>query len=501
MAESKVSSPFDQSVMDAVRYRCSCGSLKPICRLYFCRHCLDIRCGFCVSHEVDSHYCPNCMENMPSAEARLKKNRCANCFDCPSCSHTLSTRATSMPCPSSDDPSKLVPRKVYYLACAFCRWTSRDISLADQTVASGGWPEQENPGSGVIAGLQEHYRGLAQREKLERESRRFLGRKLSYLQLSDKYGLTTVVARKRVGLPPLGPIGGREDLGKPVEICPAEAKSLDEEDDLPAELLTDELSFYKVTSLPQRFSQLDFQPETTSDIFPRHKHLMIKRSQRCRRCEHNLSKPEYNPTSIKFKIQLAAYYHVPEIVIYKLGNLVPDRQSQFIIKVVNPTQTGTVLEFITLAEYVKAMEEDKVAKEEAKSRGDEKEEKPISAINPLRQPSIVEATDRSMDLATAEVSLPSCKIYLPPRDDAAEFDDGGVDLAGHTDDREIVVWRKSNKVGLMMGVTPKEGTDDIVVGFGIQYQYTNTVFALDNKELQTVIMRIPVFLNLGPRSS
>ena len=33
---------------------------------------------------------------MPSAEARLKKNRCANCFDCPSCGHTLSTRATSM---------------------------------------------------------------------------------------------------------------------------------------------------------------------------------------------------------------------------------------------------------------------------------------------------------------------------------------------------------------------------------------------------------------------
>ena len=38
------------------------------------RKCL-FRCGFCVSHEVDSHYCPNCMENMPSAEARLKKNR------------------------------------------------------------------------------------------------------------------------------------------------------------------------------------------------------------------------------------------------------------------------------------------------------------------------------------------------------------------------------------------------------------------------------------------
>ena len=132
MAPVAVCAPFDAAVLDLVRYKCSCGSLKPICRLYFCRHCLDIRCGFCVSHEVDSHYCPNCMENMPSAEARLKKNRCANCFDCPHCSHTLSVRATSVAVPSTEDPTKMVPKKMYYLACAFCRWTSRDIGLPDQ---------------------------------------------------------------------------------------------------------------------------------------------------------------------------------------------------------------------------------------------------------------------------------------------------------------------------------------------------------------------------------
>ena len=85
-----------QEFLRLVRYLCSCGHVQPLCRLYFCRYCSDLRCGQCVSHEVDSHYCPNCLENMPSAEARLKKNRCANCFDCPSCGHTLSTRATSM---------------------------------------------------------------------------------------------------------------------------------------------------------------------------------------------------------------------------------------------------------------------------------------------------------------------------------------------------------------------------------------------------------------------
>ena len=43
VARSSVQSPFDSAVQDLVRYKCSCGSLKPICKLYFCRHCLDIR--------------------------------------------------------------------------------------------------------------------------------------------------------------------------------------------------------------------------------------------------------------------------------------------------------------------------------------------------------------------------------------------------------------------------------------------------------------------------
>lgn len=37
---------------DYVRYLCNCGSLKPISKIYFCRHCLMIRCGYCVCQEV-----------------------------------------------------------------------------------------------------------------------------------------------------------------------------------------------------------------------------------------------------------------------------------------------------------------------------------------------------------------------------------------------------------------------------------------------------------------
>lgn len=37
---------------NTVSYVCACGHLNPITKLFFCRHCLKPRCGFCVCHEV-----------------------------------------------------------------------------------------------------------------------------------------------------------------------------------------------------------------------------------------------------------------------------------------------------------------------------------------------------------------------------------------------------------------------------------------------------------------
>lgn len=63
--------------------------------------------------------------------------RCANCFDCPSCGNTLSTRATAVAIQSDkggDDSKATQAKKVYYLACGFCRWSSRDIGIEDKSV-------------------------------------------------------------------------------------------------------------------------------------------------------------------------------------------------------------------------------------------------------------------------------------------------------------------------------------------------------------------------------
>ena len=53
----------------------------------------------------------------------------------------------------------------------------------------------------------------------------------------------------------------------------------------------------------------------------------------------------------------------------------------------NPTNSGSVLEFLELSEYEEMVEEEKRIRQEKIEKG-EIEEKPVSAINPLRQPSL-----------------------------------------------------------------------------------------------------------------
>ena len=60
---------------------------------------------------------------------------------------------------------------------------------------------------------------------------------------------------------------------------------------------------------------------------------------------------EYNPASIKFKIQLAAYYHIPEIKLLRQPHkdaLVPGKSIEFVLKITNPTQHATFIEILDL---------------------------------------------------------------------------------------------------------------------------------------------------------
>ncbi|ELU17017.1 hypothetical protein CAPTEDRAFT_175615 [Capitella teleta] len=441
---------------DRVLYAASSGAKAPLCRLYFCRHCLKIRSTNCVSHEVDSLYCPNCLENMPTNEASLKKYRCSNCFDCPTCCHTLSTRATTIPMPDRDQPGKIVPKKVYYLACGFCRWTSRDVGMKDQLVAGGGWQNQENPHDKRIFYLLDHFRQLAAKEKAEKEKKKYIRRR-SHLHLSDKFGLSSVAARRRSGLLSVGSPSMKESEDVKIQDIEPNIASEDVDDQLDDSIFTQELDLSKVTNIKQRHANPDVQPMKTTDLYPKHKHLLIKCSQRCRECEHNLSKPDYNPHSIKFKIQLVALHHVPDLKMMSFPSLILNKESQVVLIVLNPLDTLVHMTLLPL----------------------EKEKD---------------------DWSTAKIVIPSCELLLSPRDDAADFDENTDQKQAFKDNTSVVVFRKANRLAFLIKVIPQSQDEEVKVAFQMKYDYRNLASALqqtEGKEPEMVWLQHSVFLNLG----
>ncbi|XP_023370252.1 dynactin subunit 4 [Otolemur garnettii] len=411
----------------------------PLSQLYFCRYCSELRSLECVSHEVDSHYCPSCLENMPSAEAKLKKNRCANCFDCPGCMHTLSTRATSISTQLPDDPAKTTMKKAYYLACGFCRWTSRDVGMADKSVASGGWQEPENPHNQRMNKLIEYYQQLAQKEKVERD-RKKLARRRNYMPLafSDKYGLGTRLQRPRAGtsISTLAGLSLKEgEDQKEIKIEPAQA--VDEVEPLPEDYYT----------RPVNLTEGNFI------LF-----LYIFCSAKC---EHNLSKPEFNPTSIKFKIQLVAVNYIPEVRIMSIPNLRYMKESQVLLTLTNPVENLT---HVTLLEC---------------------EEGDPDNVN-----------------STAKVVVPPKELVLAGKDAAAEYDEL-AEPQDFQDDPDIIAFRKANKVGIFIKVTPQHEEGEVTVCFKMKHDFKNLAAPIrpieeSDQGTEVIWLTQHVELSLGP---
>ena len=95
-------------------------------------------------------------------------------------------------------------------------------------------------------------------------------------------------------------------------------------------------------------------------------------------------------------------------------------------------------------------------------------------------------------------------MYLPPRDDAAEFDDSGPDLRGVVDDVNLIAWRKGNKAGILLSAILDENVkpeDEIITGFALKFIYTNTVPALEQREVQTSEIIAPIYVILGRASA
>lgn len=254
-----------------------------------------------------------------------------------------------------------------------------------------------------------------------------------------------------------------------------------------------------MTTLRQRLNNPAVQPVSVNALHPHHKSLSIKRSLRCRQCEHYVVKPEFNPNSIKYRIHSLASNHVPEVRLMRNYNLKAGESTQIQVKFINPTMhdmTIFITELPTSAEELTEIEQ-------LQTKFDQQLYTTGSSVVSVSPFSTLAAAAGHVQVPkpvnmelTGSLQLPDAPFVVHRRDDTTEFD-GEVKIENEP---RFVMWRRSNKVAIEITVHPLDGRpgDDVVVGFRIEHNYTNTFpNTTDKKEPQEHSLTSRVYLKVG----
>ncbi|VDN18103.1 unnamed protein product [Gongylonema pulchrum] len=373
--------------VNRVKYECSCGEWESLNRLYFCRHCSKIRCTLCVSQEMDTPFCPYCLDNVSTGEARQKKNRCSNCYQCPICEVSVVVRTAN---------------DAYHLSCNTCRWTTADSGIPDST-SSTGWPEYQFEDEDLLSAFLERMRNYAAAEKADRERHKYIRRKSNFGNtFSDRFGLQTMYNRRKAAL------AEQTEKKFPVLEATSDVPQLDE-----SIFNEQQIDVGSVATLMQQIKQ---PLANGRPLFPVRIPLAGRHSVRCKQCDHSLCKGEYSPTSIKFKIQVLAGTHVPDIRLSRPVALIGNQWCPLFLTVSNfSTSVARVV--------------------------------------------IIPDTNENDD-SYVKCDSPVVELSIPNRDDTSEWDDTSEKSPPPAVDTEAtVVFRKRHRVGLRLNVYSVEGED------------------------------------------
>eukprot|EP00916_Digyalum_oweni_P020564 GHVL01034276.1.p1 GENE.GHVL01034276.1~~GHVL01034276.1.p1 ORF type:complete len:317 (+),score=38.03 GHVL01034276.1:38-988(+) len=142
-----------------VEYKDQGGRLFSLEEMYFCDGCSMLYSRFDLTEEIESFYCPHCLDNLPSSEAMLYLARCSKCFECPICFNTLCTIV-------SHDSS-------CHLSCFYCRWNSRIVGLeankAEALITMALQREKDSPRKTEMSEIVNIFRKSSQEMAREKE--------------------------------------------------------------------------------------------------------------------------------------------------------------------------------------------------------------------------------------------------------------------------------------------------------------------------------------------
>ena len=328
------------------RHPRSAFSLFPPEHLLYCEECHDIKCPRCVTEEIICWYCPSCLFETPSSMVKSEGNRCArNCFNCPICTSQLVTVPIG--------ETKAGP---FILSCNYCMWSTVDTGITFDKptnirgqldrIANGGKPKQPSKADSTDPSRKS---SLAREpfspsdvnadvNPLEKDEDTNLDATARFNALRSFYkDQITASSTDQGGLP--GPAlnlaySSPSSIDRLMSLYsnmgnPSAKKSRQKPHVMREALSKREGLQISSTSAPPPLpdyidkptpSQLAYQHPSylgnpsaaaLSDLRPMPTLLRTKRSKRCAQCKHILMKPEFKPTSTRYRIKLIALNYLP----------------------------------------------------------------------------------------------------------------------------------------------------------------------------------------------
>ncbi|PRP87410.1 hypothetical protein PROFUN_00621 [Planoprotostelium fungivorum] len=308
-----------------IHYHCGCNQRGHVIDspLYLCHKCAKLKCTECTTQEIDSFFCPQCMENMSSSEVTHFRNSCKKCFECPSCFSILSYHVQADISGKSDidsDPDGgkgEEDKALVYLRCGYCRWNSLDIGLHGNTtndlialsMDKDKFPSDYNvraanaPKDAIGSLIEKHQR--EDRDKAKEKRHNQARKKLIFNPRLD-----TLPERSNTAWNWTDVEKSLKDRSEKKHDEPREEYT--EEDEVLNAMRGDSYDASNVTTLEQRITHPSIQTRDSRKLIPMRKALISRRSKRCGECEQILIKPDLNPVKIEFKRQWTALQYVPK---------------------------------------------------------------------------------------------------------------------------------------------------------------------------------------------
>ncbi|KJE89286.1 hypothetical protein CAOG_000787 [Capsaspora owczarzaki ATCC 30864] len=429
----------------AIAYTCTCGARFQLPWLHMCSSCVVLRCPKCVAREIDTYYCSGCLDIAPSPEVQTNKNRCTKCFVCPVCTSTLTTIA------SAD--------RQFFMACGYCQWNSVELGLIADKIEGIRRSQLDQDQVDRFAALSAQFQTLATKDRAELERAEKHNRYRKHLlPLTTRALVGGASPMKGIGSPftsSTALFGSGLGLGSlsidAVELlAPAQRNALSRPANLSlAALLKDTTldpaqywfsgengqgSVADVTTLKQRYTKPDVQPELLSALYPDRRQLSVKTRKLCPQCNSQIVKPDISTSASKFKIDIMAISYLPRLSIVSITPAL--RRPGFVDPQAEPAADGS-----------------------APAPVDGKSSLVLRITNPLDHDVTVTLTlDELVPASSLGIELPSRPLVLGAFHEVP-LDDDDPDKPRYNDDPDIVVARKDNSLCVLVRLTMPSGVD------------------------------------------